>query len=643
MAGNLVNTDQTAFQTSTTDNNIRSRLAILKSQDPVRMVLDHVTASKTALFPQRKKWRNQYNAYHGISSLKGKIKGRANLYFRKLYAQIELEAARFITSYFASRPFSTVLPTSGSTVESAQKMEHSLQFYYEHCPSFYLSRQQLVKQTLIYGTSYSVPSWRTERRKVRQYVPVKMHGFDVGMELKEEEQVVYDGLWFDVYGASEVFPYAWPKPGRQIPSYVIEEFIHITELVQRAQDKAYDFGNVMKIPLNSAGQTDAEFRQKMVALGRMEPKLDNDMVRLLHYFTKDRFVTVANDALAIRDISNPHFHNEIPVIQAIKTLDPDSYWPISTAELILPYEKMYNALKNTTIDLAVSGAWPMWKYKAGSIAPSFLQPLPNAKIPVKNMNDVEILQLPETKFDIAAVLLMLQSDIEEATGYFAAQQGRRTPGTSRNTATSDSIFNEQGNIRIAYATESFEEFTLKPEAKQAAKLVQQHMPQNVSMRIGGHGGFDFQDISPGDISGDYDFQVSNGSERINRSVIQQQMINFLGIIGDAQQFVRLPDGQMAPVPLVNNYEYIKSVVNNWDRNLTDKVLYRPEIFGIPLTNDLLGQFNLPAVPGLDQLHQQPGTGARGNVPFTRAGNLTSVNPGRVNQNSVNTPKIGALT
>ena len=229
-----------------------------------------------------------------------------------------------------------------------------------------------------------------------------------------------------------------------------------------------------------------------------------------------------------------------------------------------------------------------------------------------------------------AILASLEFDMEDVVGYFATQKGQRTPGAGRTTATSDTIFNEQGNIRISFNVQNMEKFSWKPEARQSASLIIQMMPKGTSMRIHGPGGAHFLDVSPEQLRGEYDYQVTNGSEGINRSVIQQQLINFFALANQSTQFVRLEDGQLAPVPLVDTYNYIRHIIQGWDKNLTDRVLYRPELFGQPINNDLLGQFNIPAIPGLDQLPVQPGTGARG-VSQNGNGTRRSVNPNQVQQ------------
>lgn len=631
------NMDLSRTQQSAQMSQIKHRLTIISKQDPVRKVLDHVDGSKRAFESQRERWVKMHSAYHGAKGRGTGVKGRSNLYFRKIFSQIEMETARFITAYFSSRPYATVLATKAGSVDGARLMEDTLQFYHEHCPVFYLTKQKQVKYTLIYGTSYTVPSWKKIVRPTKRIVPVQLYGTDIGFEEIIEDTTVYEGLWYETYSPSEAYPYPWGRPGTLLPQIVLEEYIHITELVQAAKDGAYDLGKVMKVPLNAAGQSESDRQRKMAAIGRNEPEHDPDMIRLLHWFAEDHWLTLANDEILIRDEPNPFEHGEIPVIQSIKTLDPDSFSPISTTELMLPYEKAYNALKNSAIDQVISSLWPLWKYKAGAINPNHLLSLPNHRIPVRNMDDVEVIKLPEMKSDILAILASLEFDMEDVVGFFATQKGQRTPGSGQTTATSDTIFNEQGNVRIGFNVQNMEKFTWKPEARQSASIIIQMMPKGTSMRIHGPGGAHFLDVTPEQLRGEYDYQVTNGSEGINRSVIQQQLINFFALANESTQFVRLEDGQIAPVPLVDTYNYIRNIIQGWDKNLTDRVLYRPELFGTPISNDLLGQFNIPPIPGLDQLPVQGGTGARGVVPQNGNGTRRSVNPNsqQTQQTSIN--------
>ena len=82
------------------------------------------------------------------------------------------------------------------------------------------------------------------------------------------------------------------------------------------------------------------------------------------------------------------------------------------------------------------------------------------------MGDVDIMQMPEMKQDIMALMAMLEANSEETTGYFGTQKG---VATDIRTATSDAIFQQEGNLRIKYDIQTFEQLALIPEAKMLSK------------------------------------------------------------------------------------------------------------------------------------------------------------------------------
>jgi hypothetical protein len=156
------------------------------------------------------------------------------------------------------------------------------------------------------------------------------------------------------------------------------------------------------------------------AIDRRSYQLDPYLIRLQHMFTKDRFTTLANDDQLIRDVKNVFWHGRIPVCQGVKTLDPDSFWPIGSGKNILPNQKMLNIYMNAMVDTTISTLYPVWKHKA-HINRNQLLSLPNQRITVRNLDDVDIVKMPEMKHDLLAIKTILEANVEEITGYFGSQ------------------------------------------------------------------------------------------------------------------------------------------------------------------------------------------------------------------------------
>jgi len=579
---------------------------LIIKKDPAELVRERYNIAHKATSKQRQDTMAVSQSYHGYVQQSGRRRGRANFHFDRMFQQIEMEAARFITAYFRHNPFTSVLPTNESSVELARSHEEVLQHYQEHAPTFFIEKVRMIKYCDLFGTAWSMPSWKTEVRKVKKLRPIKYGGKVVDHLEELVDEVVYDGLSYRTFSPTEVFPCPHVTSMATLPWVVVEEFCHVDELVQRAQAGVYRIEQVNKIPLNCSGQDNWEVRKRMGIQTGLSTHKDEELIRLQHLFARDRFVTLANDDVVIRETPNVFFHGEIPLIQGVKTINPDSLWGIGSGKHILPNQKIANLFMNSAIDSVISSLFPVWLHRS-HVRRNQLLSLPNQKIQVRHPDDVQLLRMPELKHDLLALLAANDANIEDTTGYFGSQKGRA--GGARQTATSDAIFQHEGNLRVESDVLTLERVYLTPEARQVSKLIQQFMPDELDVRINGPGGFAFQKRSKDDIRGEFDFKVGGASESINRAVMQQQLVEFFNTAQGAVQYVQMPEGQIVPVPVLNAYEAMKDIFEGWNRHDSDKLMYRPEVFGIPLNNDMLSAYGLPAIPGMDQLEQQPATGA----------------------------------
>jgi len=582
---------------------------IIIKKDPLQLVKDCYKASSDYNSDRRILWNKINMAYHGFIEEKFKKFRRSNFHFHKIFPQVETEAARFITGYFTHKPFVAVTTDQEEYVESARQREKVLQYYYDHCPGFYLSTLRLIKYTLLFGTGFRVPSWRKITQKVKKIVPLVISGQTIQgiYDKKDLEETVYEGLWFDTFSPTEVFPDPYAIPG-QSRYYIFEEWVAAEEVMARAEEGQFDKSRVSQIPLNQSGQEKIEYHARQAQIGTNRPTGEERIIRLQYYVDADRWITVANGETIIRDVDNPLDNKAIAVTQGIKILDPDSFWPISTAGKLMVNQKLTNLFVNTMSDTALMGSYPIWKYKS-NIDPNYLIAVPSQRIPVDSMQDVEVVQLPETKSDLLVMKAMIETNFEEITGYFASQKGY---SNQRNTATSDTIFAQQGDKRIQADVMNFEQMTLLPEAKIIAGIVEQMMPPTIEMMIGGFGLGNYQKLSKDAIRGEFNYRVAGISEAINRAVTREQMLQLYEIAANSQQYVRLMNGAIAPVPLQDNYYALTQLYEAFGQPDAKKYTIRPEVFGMPLSNDVIATNPSQSIPGVENMAQHPITGAFSN-------------------------------
>lgn len=552
---------------------------------------------------QRQQWVDVAQSYHGF--LANKVRGRSNFHHHKIFPQVERATARGMQYFFRSKPYVSITATGEAFVEQARNHERVLQHYYETCPVYYLEKTRHVKYGHMYGASFMVPSWKNITRKVTVQIPQTIGSGDMSFVLgytpQEVDVRMYDGLWFKTYSPWEVVFDPWSRYPRW---RLVEEFVHYTELLDMARQGQYDAAAVDAVPLNADGQSGASFIARQTAIGRPALKPDKEIVRLQHLFFADHFYTLANGAVIIRDTDNWYDHGEVPVVQSTFIVDPDSSYGMATGSLMLPGQKMINVVDNLTIDHVMQSVNWQWKYRQG-VDPNQLLGLPNHRIgPLKNMDDVDIVVPPEIKHDLLLIGAGLSNAMDEMVGYYSAQKG--SGEGPANTATSDQIFQQEGNVRIASDTRNYEELSGIPEAKQSSKNVAQMMPDEIEVSVEDVGGQAFERLSRDQIQGEFAYRASGASDTINKAVAQQQVMEFFALAKDAQQYVMLPTGQIVPMPVQNNYEVIREFYESIGKRNVNRMLYNPNLFGQPLDNSLLGQVP-PQMPSY--LQRDPLTGA----------------------------------
>jgi hypothetical protein len=446
--------------------------------------------------------------------------------------------------------------------------------------------------------------------------------------------VIYDGFWFTTYSPAHVYPCPDSLFMATVPWIIVEEWVHCQELLSLAGEGVhYDKAKVMSIPLNSSGQSESSYRQNQDMLGHSGQDLNPEMIRLQHLLTPTHFRTLANDDVVIRDVDNFYWHGKIPAVQGVQTIDPESFWPIGAGHMLVPNQKMMNILVNSVIDhLNMSRFW-RFKYRSGSgIQPHMLLQSTTYPISMENMNDLDVLNPPEIKQDIAWFKDVIERSNETISGYYGSQKG--TASGAPNTATSDSIFQSEGNKRIQADIMTYEQLGLLEEARQCSANVDQFMPKEVEVRLSGGQGNQFKKQTQADITGEFDYRVGGISEQMNLAVFQQQMAAMYGQIKDAQQFVQMPDGRVLPVPLIDAYNMVKSMLEPTLGQSTNKVLYAPEVFGQPLSNAMLQAAGMPQIPALDNMAPGGPNFGGGRLP-------TSGNPVDIIANA-NKPRIAKV-
>lgn len=115
----------------------------------------------------------------------------------------------------------------------------------------------------------------------------------------------------------------------------------------------------------------------------------------------------------------------------------------------------------------------------------------------------------------------LGQDVQDVTGAIPYLSGAGDGTVDQNTATGISVIQNMASRRIAMKKNMIG-YAHTEIGLQQIQLAQQLMSHPEQIRIEMEDGFDFQVISPQDIQGDFDYEIENANESLNRQQARQE-------------------------------------------------------------------------------------------------------------------------
>lgn len=281
-----------------------------------------------------------------------------------------------------------------------------------------------------------------------------------------------------------------------------------------------------------------------------------DSILCWEMWTKDRLVVVADGQELLYDDEQPYWHGEKPFISIVDSIVPHEFWGKGEIE---PVEKLLHALntiQNQRIVNVNRILSPMWE-ATSRVDDSELQYEDNGIIHVQNLkSDVDVISIPNVTGTALQETNILIETIQRALGVTDLVQGLNTPGA---TAQEVALKTEQANARFAHKVKVFEETGLKTLGELFYKLCQQYMTANQVIRIVGSDGEKYQQVSPADLTGDFDVvpEADSTLASDNNADFQKYMNLFMVL----QQYF----GQQTPMGqtpgIINEQEAIKELLN----------------------------------------------------------------------------------
>jgi hypothetical protein len=298
-----------------------------------------------------------------------------------------------------------------------------------------------------------------------------------------------------------------------------------------------------------------------------EDKSSPDIV-VLRRFDRDRWVDYCPEyKLIIRDIDNPYFHGDLPIIYGVDYPYPGELYGMGEIEPIDRIQRAINAVLNQRLDNVQLTLRTMWKVKNGANVPLHtLVSAPGNIITTDDMNAVDTIQVPDvTGPTFVQTMNYLTASMQNGSGITDYTMGINTgENTANKTATGTRLIQQEANaqfklkiqlfnhmvvqrianlwkdLRIQYTTEAQK---LRIIGRDTIKYLKENtdlattdmngqpiIPGDLQVQgklvVGKDENFAFLNLIPDDIQpsivGDYDFISANSSEQLSDPIAMQE-------------------------------------------------------------------------------------------------------------------------
>jgi len=519
----------------------------------VSLVTDRFNVAKNARVAYEQRWDRWYRMYRSYRDRK-KYDYKANLFVPYSFWVIETEMPRIISTIFASSPFVEVVPREQSDVGNADAVEKLLDFQLMTKIGIVPKMVNLVKQSLIYGTSVAKVYWRkeTRKRKVKKMVSVQnpiidsftsmVTGWEAG---QREETVTGEYTYYDDPDIDVIDLYDFYKdPGAnsiEEARWCIHRTIVPLDHLKDHEKKVDNFGNESGVYINidkvedDFRGTDSAVSKRLQTIGLDDIYKSQDkktkMVELLEYWENERVIVVANRKTVIRDEETPYWHMNKPFIEVVDQPVPQEFYGIGELEPIESLQREMNDLRNQRMDNVNLILNRMMLIRRGAGIDRIISQ-PGGKIMTNDMNAFQFLQPPDVTASSYNEAGEIGKDIQNVTGVTSYASGINESGQTK-TAGGINIMQQAASARFNLKIRLIESMFLEPMCRMIIALDQQFIDKGRSIRILGEGkAAEIRQIRPEEIQGEYDFTPVGSAMQGNREIRLQQMIGLKKVLAD---------------------------------------------------------------------------------------------------------------
>lgn len=537
-----------------------------ENKKALNKVNDRHKEAEDARQPKEELWEECYRMWRAYREERDDDK--SNLFIPYLFSVVETVVPRITDTLFSKKPFLKPLPNDPEDIEGAEAHEVLMEYQFKKS-RFEEKVKQWVKQTAIYGTGFVKVYWDRdvekkivkEKRFFNDPLDLIQKANEMGMEnissFKEVEKeiVKYEGVNIEVLDLFDVAidPYA---ESIEKARYAVHETLRPKEYVkERIKNGVYDevdMDDWEDIEKSATTGENDKFsilqRQESVDMAN-DPNDSEGMIKILEYWEDNKVITIANGSIVLRNSENPFNHKKIPIVEAVDTRSIKELYGIGEIEPNRYLQAELNTNRNQRIENVKMAINNSYFYDKSALDEDDFIDAPNAKIPVRNrgqksLNDI-IFPVPKQPISRSAYTeeKVIKKDMQETSGVTQYVKGLSSDGAT--TATEITSLQKEANYRFKQKIRNIAN-ALEKVGELWVALNQQFVTKNQYLRISGERtkqlnfmqpqnygdtkmdktGYQFLQVAPEDIAGQYDIEVASSAlEPIaDKQVRRQQLL-----------------------------------------------------------------------------------------------------------------------
>jgi hypothetical protein len=572
----------------------------------------------------------------------------ARVFDPRIFRVIETITPRMVSS----EPTGSFYPSEEGDIATTQILNSLMKYDWNRAVMF-PKLVTFVKSLLLFGTAFGRTYWDYRECDKEQMQPKRLNGKMVWTPKNTKKVPVteYDGPNFETLNIYDCFPDPNATGIENMRWFIYRTFKTIDELENENDARGGEYWKnlpeLKNLVMNGFKKGDyqprgyqpsdinyREHRRVMLSTQELhgEDRSNPEFVVLIRY-TRDRWLfTVPEYGLVIRDVQNPYFHGELPIIYGVDYPYPGELYGMGEIEPIDRIQRAINGVLNQRLDNVQLTLNTMWKVKKQSgVDIHTLFSAPGNIVFTDDMDAVDSIQVPDvTGSTFVQTMNYLTGAMQNGSGITDYTVGLDTGANTKNeTATGVRLIQQEANAQFKLKIQLFNHMVIERVANQWKDLRIQYTTEQQKIRIIGRNEVKYmkektemattdmmgQPIIPGDLETQGKLVVGKDDNFAFLTLLPEDIQP--SIVGNYDFIASVDSEQLTdPIALQENFFVALDKVKDpvWVQGLaasgkklnyaalTEKVFEKLHL-GIEM-NDIL-EDNQPAPVGPDQMMDQP--------------------------------------